>query len=120
MINVQGAKMIIATSQSYKFDSFVALQSLMALLGYYRNIADPVVANNELNILVTEQCGAQPIQYRFAGARLEADASPTHPDSLTTGVRLSFLMKYDHADGFEHLQMFEVTADDGKIAGKLV
>jgi len=112
--------MIIATSQSYKFDSFVALEALMALLGFYRNIEDQVVANDELNGLIAVHCGSQPIKYRFAGARLEADANPTYPDSLTTGMRLSFLMKYDHADGFEHLQMFEVTADDGKIKGKLV
>jgi hypothetical protein len=112
MINVQGAKMIIATSQSNTFDSFVALQSLMQLLGYYRNIKDQVVANNELNALVTEECGPQPHKYRFGGARLEADANPTHPDSLTTGMRLTFLMKYDHADGFEHIQLLNVTADN--------
>lgn len=111
--------MIIATSQSPTFDSFVSLQALMGVLGYYRNIEDQVIANNELNILVTEQCGAQPRKYRFGGARLEADANPTHPDSLTTGMRLTFLMKYDGADGYEHIQLFHVTADDGKIKGEL-
>lgn len=109
--------MIIATSQSNTFDSFTSLQSLMQLLGYYRNIEDQVIANNELNILVTEKCGDQPHKYRFGGARLEADANPTHPDSLTTGMRLTFLMKYDHTDGFEHLQMMHVTADNNGNLG---
>ena len=112
--------MIIATSQSHAFDSFLPLISLMNLLGYYRNIKDQVVANNELNILVTEQCGKQPTEYRFGGARLEADANPTHPESLTTGMRLTFLMKYDHVDGYEHIQLFNVTSDDqGRLKGEL-
>lgn len=111
--------MIIATSQSFNFDSFVAVQALMGMLGYYRNIKDQVVANNELQALVTEHCGAQERKFRFAGARLEADVDTVHPTSLTTAVRLTFLMKYEGADGFDQMQLFHVTADDGKIVGKL-
>jgi hypothetical protein len=121
MVNKPGIqKMIIANSQSHTFDSFPVLQALMELLGHYRNIKDQVIANKELNILVTEHCGVQECKYRFAGARLEADANPTHPDSITTGLRLTFLMKYDGADGYEQIQMFNVTVDVcGNLKGVL-
>jgi hypothetical protein len=120
MINAQEQKMIIATSQNHSFDLFNSLQVLTALLGYYRNIEDQVIANNELNALVTEQCGAQPLKYRFASARLEADPSEMYPGSLCIALRLTFLMLYQSADGYDMPQLFTVTSDDqGKLTGKL-
>lgn len=112
--------MIIATSQGYAFDAFTALQALMNLLAQYRNFDNQVDANTALNDMVKKDCGEQTRKFRFKGARLEADASKTHPDSMCTAMRLTFLMTYDGGDGYEQIQLFNVTADDhGKLKGEL-
>lgn len=113
--------MIVATSQEHNFDAFTQLQALMTLLGQFREIKYPHIANAEMNKLVTWHCGEHEGKYRFKGARLEADVNATHPDSMTTGMRLTFLMMYDGLDGLEQIQLFKVTANDqGILKGELV
>ena len=106
--------MILATTDTESIDPFPALQELIEVLDYYRNVDVPT-RNLRMNALIEELCGKQTEEFEFKGARLEADVNEGHPDWMTTGLRVSFLVARN--DG--SIRVFEVTADFGaKLQGK--